>query len=313
MSTSQSNTPPEQLPSPPQKVRRRLNLIGLLIGLRGSAWLDWIIPWAAPLSDEQLKAQAHERASQIAEVNARLARADVTALKEALASIEALLDADDERRKGVDTRLSTIVGLTSIAATLATGLIIAQAAGTLKLPVGWILWGIAALAFYLVTQLCVAIGWAIHGQSRASYQEDCAVDLIRKPGLAEKTWLRERVPQKVEQLLTNKEQVNRKVTTMAVAHRAIQNFVGGLILLSMFGLLATFRVPGEDPMMQAIRSNAELRILLRGPEGPPGPRGKLGPRGPQGATGKPGEPAARCNCAPAQCPVQVTGGLKGAG
>ena len=116
--------------------------------------------------------------------------------------------------------------------------------------------------------------------------------------MAETVWLRKRVPEKVEQLLTNKDQVNEKVTAMAVAHRAIQNFVGGLILLSLLGLLAAFRVPGEDPMMQAKRSNAELRALLRGSERPPGPRVELGPRGPQGTAGKPGEPAARCNCAP---------------
>jgi len=298
-STSQPNPPPGQTPLPPQKGWQRLNLIGWLIGLRGSTWLDWIIPWATPLSDKQLEVQAQTHAEQIAEVEVRLATADVAALKDTLASVEALSDADDERRKGVDTRLSTIVGLTSIAATLTTGLIVAQAAGTLKLPAGWTLWGIAALAFYLVTQLCVAIGWAIQGQSRASYQTDRAVDLIREPGTTEEIWLRKRVREKVEQLFTNQEQVNKKITTMAVSHRAIQNFVGGLILLSLLGSLAAFRAPDEAPLMQTIRSNAELRALLRGPEGPPGPQGELGPRGPQGATGTPAGPAARCNCAPA--------------
>lgn len=303
---------------PPQKERRRFNLCGFLIGnlcgfligLLGSAWLDWIIPWAEPRSNEQLEKAKKDERDQVEEVESRLASADVTALKDALTSVEALLDANDERRKGVDTRLSTIVGLTSIAATLATGLIVAQAAGTLKLPGGWILWGIAALAFYLVTQLCAAIGWAIHGQSRGDYREDCAVDLIKEPGTADTVWLRKRVPEKVEQLLTNKDQVNKKVTAMAVAHRAIQNFVGGLILLSLLGLLAAFRVPREDSMMQAKRSNPELRALLRGPKGPPGPRGKLEPRGQQGAAEKPGEPAARV-AAPLPCPVQASGGLKG--
>lgn len=244
MSTSQPNTRPEHTPSPPQKVRRRCNLFSSLIGLRGSALLDWIIPWAAPLSDEQQQKAQTKARDQVEEIKRRLAGADVTALKDALTSVEALLDANDERRKGVDTRLSTIVGLTSIAATLATGLIVAQAAGTLKLPGGWILRGIAALAFYLVTQLCAAIGWAIHGQSRGKYREDCPVDLIMEPAMAEKVWLRKRVPEKVEQLLTNQDQVNEKVTAMAVAHRAIQNFVWGLILLSLLGLLAAFLSTG---------------------------------------------------------------------
>jgi len=271
-----------------------------LFDQRGSAWLDWIIPWAAPLSDEQRKTQAKVRAEQVMEVAVRLVNADAIALKDALVRVEALLDADDERRKSVDTRLSTIVGLTSIAATLATGLSIAQAAGTLRLPVGWILWGVTTLAFYLVTQLCFAIGWAIQGQSRANYREDRAIDLIRGPEMTEEIWLRRRIPQMVERLLTNQEQVNKKVTTMAVAHRAIQNFVGGMILLSLLGLLAAFRVPDEAPLMQAIRSNVELRALLRGPEGPPGPRGESGPRGPQGITGKPSEPTACCDRASTQ-------------
>ena len=99
MSTSASppNPVPRRAPSSPQKVWRRLNLIGWLIGLRGSTWLDWIIPMATPLSGKQLEAQAQARAKQIAEVEVRLARADVTVLKDALASVEALLDADDER------------------------------------------------------------------------------------------------------------------------------------------------------------------------------------------------------------------------
>jgi hypothetical protein len=269
---------------------------------RGSWWMDCLVPWAVPLSDDKVAAQNNKRQAELAEVDARLRAADVQTLTATLERILTLLDDDEERRKGVDTRLGTIVGLTSIAATLATGLIIAQAAGTIRLPAGPLVWAIPCLALYLVAQLCMAIAWAIMGQSRGSYRRSVALNLIRKPAMSEEDWLRQHVKSIVEQLHANQDAVDRKVTKMAIAHRAILNFVWGLGILSVFGLFAAFRVPDEAPLVQALRSNADLRALLRGPEGKagptgsPGPKGKPGEQGPRGADGAPGAPSVPCNC-----------------
>ncbi|SFW59953.1 hypothetical protein SAMN02800691_2450 [Luteibacter sp. UNCMF366Tsu5.1] len=287
-----SSVPPPQAQStlPPRKVRKPW---------RGSWWMDCLVPWATPLSKGTTVAQNNKRQAELAEVEARLSNADIQTLTATSERIRTLLNDDDERRKGVDTRLSTIVGLTSIAATLATGLIIAQAAGTIRLPAGPLAWVIPCLALYLVAQLCMAIGWAIMGQSRGSYRRSRALDLVRESAVKEEDWLRQHIKSVVEQLYANQESVDRKVTKMAIAHRAILNFVWGLAILSVLGFFAAFRVPNEAPMVQAIRSNADLRALLRGPEGkagPQGPKGEPGVRGPRGVDGAPSAPPAPCNC-----------------
>lgn len=146
--------------SPTRRVRAR--------HLLGSKWFDWLIPWEAALESGQQESEYRRGYEQVDVVKQRLITADLDTLKDALSSVEKLVEAQDERRSSVETRLSTIVGLTSIAATLATGLIVAQTAGTLKLPPGLFRWGFVLLGIYLVIQLCDAIWWAIRGQSRAT-------------------------------------------------------------------------------------------------------------------------------------------------
>lgn len=287
-------TPPT---SSPRKESRRWVL--------GTRWMDCLFPWAPPSSAKEITDQKDRRQAERDAVKSRLEAADLATLTAALERVQSLLDDDDERRKGVDTRLGTIVGLTSIAATLATGLLIAQAAGTIHLPAGPLVWLIPCLALYLVAQLCIAIGWAIKGQSRGLYLHSTVLDLVYEPATetAEVDWLRERVTSIVEQLHANQEAVDQKVTKMAIAHRAILNFVWGLAVLSVLGLFAAFRAPDEASLMQAIRSNAELRALLRGPEGKAGPVGPPGPQGLQGARGAEGAPgisSTPCNCVPAK-------------
>lgn len=263
--------------------------------------MDCLFPWAPPLTEEKVRTRNEKKQAELADVEARLSAADLPTLTTTLERVQTLLNDDDERRKGVDTRLGTIVGLTSIAATLATGLIIAQAAGSIRLPSGPLVWAIPWLALYLVAQLCMAIGWAIMGQSRSSYLRSVPLDLILKPDTKEDDWLRLRVKSIVEQLQVNQEEVDRKVTKMAIAHRAILNFVWGLAILSVIGVFTASGAPDEAPLVQAIRANADLRALLRGPEGkpgqagPPGPQGKPGAPGPRGDSGAPGVPQAPGN------------------
>ena len=254
----------------------------------GTAAFDCVLPWSAPFAAGQEDADKAARASAAAEVVARVANSQKDDLKAALEELVTLVDAEDERRKGVDTRLSTIVGLTSIAATLATGLIIAQAAGTLSFSSTWSRGLFAVLALYLVVQLCDAIWWAIRGQSRATYEADAVTDVVRDPALSEEGWLRQRIGDKANQWLDHQTQNNRKVTAMAVAHRATANFVCGLIVMSIAGLIASFQPPSDKPAIKALRENAELRSLLQGPQGVPGPKGARGLQGPEGPRGEPG-------------------------
>lgn len=213
----------------------------------GSKWLDWILPWFSPLTEEAQSSEMSMRDEQVRELQARLDNADVRQLKEVLAGIDTLIGAENERRKDVDSRLSVIVGLSSVTATLTVGLIIAQASGALEVSVEWIAVTVAVLSFYLVVQLCFAILWAIHGQSRANYWEECVASLARAHRVAERVWLQRRILRKVDQLFANKQQVNVKVTAMAVAHRATQNFLSGLILLGVIGLAGALLTKNAAP------------------------------------------------------------------
>jgi hypothetical protein len=262
----------------------------------GTSAFDFILPWWMPLTAAEMDAEKVKRQEQIDQATKRITSKNKDELKTVLGDLDVLTDADDERRKSVDTRLSTIVGLTSIAATLVTGLIVAQAAGTLSLSNTWSRGLIALLALYLVIQLCDAIGWAIKGQSRAKYREDSIDSVIRDTICSEENWLRKRIVEKVEQMLDNKAQIDTKVTMMAVAHRATANFVGGLIVLSLVGLAASLQPKLEKPMLEALRKDVAIRLLLQGPPGPPGPKGDMGPRGAVGPTGKSEAPATPCAC-----------------
>lgn len=254
----------------------------------GTAAFDLIIPWKAPLSPEEQEAEVLRQKSERTELTVRISSQAKEELSETLDELSALVDAQDERRKGVDGRLSTIVGLSSIAATLATGLIVAQAGGNLNIAATWSHAVVAVLAFYLVLQLCDAIWWAIQGQSRGTYHSETIISVVRNPATEEADWLRSRIEVKFEQLLSSQTQANRKVTAMAVAHRATGNFVGGLILLSMIGVVAAFQPRSDQTLLKTLRESAEIRSLLQGPPGPSGPMGPMGPSGQPGARGPQG-------------------------
>ena len=88
-----------------------------------------------------------------------------------------------------------------------------------------------------------------------------------------------------QRLLDHRDQNNRKVTQMAVAHQALTNFVWGLLLLALLGGVYGIRVRPSDDLVETLKKNHELQEMLRGPQGQPGiagPRGEPGPVGPKG-------------------------------
>lgn len=262
----------------------------------GSRWMDCLVPWAKAPSDDADQQGEKCRMQQIELVDERIRRASSVSLKSTLAEVERLIELQEERRKGVDSRLTTMVGLSSIAATVVIGLIIAQAGGSLNHANPLSRWVIALTGVYLVVQLCDAIAWAVLGQSRASYQSATVADIVPRPGVAGTVWLRDRIRGCVKRYLTNQTPVNEKVTAMAVAHRAALNFTVGLLVLCGVGLIAMASRENISPIEKTLRENAELRALLQGPPGPTGEQGPPGPQGVAGPQGKPGTPALPCDC-----------------
>jgi hypothetical protein len=251
--------------------------------------LDCVVPWAKPLTQEQKDAEAKQTTDECTATENQIKHANREALTQALTDLASLIENDAERRRSVDTRLSTMVGLASIAATVVTGIIIAQAAGTLKVSSGYARWTLGALAFYLTLQLCDAIYWAIRGQSRQGYKIDTVLDVLPQPLIPEEDRLRQRMFVLVGQLHFNRESINKKVTAMAIAHRAATNFAVGLLALSVVGMFMMSLEPTEPPVVEALGTDATLRDLVRGPVGPAGPVGSQGPIGQTGATGPRGD------------------------
>lgn len=205
-----------------------------------------------------------------------------------LASVKELLDREQERRQGVDTRLTTIVGLSSIAGTIVVGAMITPR--SLHGVFGLLL--MLAL-FYLALQLCSAILGAVLGLGRRGYRASMPEDVL-PAAEAQTVHLRRQIRSFVATLADHRALNNEKVTMMAVAHRAMLNFLVGLLVLAVIGIVQALTIKPTDDLLQRFRGDHELRELLRGPIGNPGPQGEAGPQGPPGTpsgTSPPNKPS----------------------
>lgn len=254
--------------------------------LLGSSFCDVFVPWAVVESEGQKNRRAEIEDVELTDTKSKIANAEDDVLKALLEDYESILESNEDRQRSVDSRLSTIVGLSSIAATITTGVIIAQAAGTVNLPPGIWRWGLSIVALYLVVQLCDAIHWAIRGQERQSYLGHSIQGILPEPGITAQDYHRARILNTVKRIHVNRASVNVKVTAMAVAHRAAKNFIAGLLVLSLTGMVMMGNEHKAPSVVDSLRVDHELRELLTGPAGPPGIPGIQGPPGQDGKTGK---------------------------
>lgn len=168
-------------------------------------------------------------------------------LKEHLESVEKLVEKEQSRRTSVDARLMSIVGLTSIAATVVLTALFAMAAGTMPLPQGVSKWTLVLGCFYLAMQLFAALYAAVKGLSRASYSSETAVDLLPPPQLTRSNFLRRCISNKFDLLKQHQDVNNEKVSQMAVSHRAVLNFLVALVILAgAASLMALNREPPKE-------------------------------------------------------------------
>lgn len=256
------------------------------MNLLGTEWTDWLLPWnSGPVDHAKIAADGKKGSTEAKE---RVNKASKDKLTTALDAIDELLTKEGDRKSSVETRLTTMVGLASVAATLVTGITLAEASSSMKLENPW-RWIIALLVMYLVLQLFDAIHWAVIGLGRRAYSTLTAEDVLPQSGLAEEDWLRQRIVERVEMLHDNRELTNEKVTAMAVAHRAVANFAGGLLALAVVGLASIgWMTAPTNPLVEELKTDGQLRTMLQGAQGPMGPQGAVGPRGERGERGETG-------------------------
>lgn len=245
------------------------------------AWpytVDMIFPWPEPRSKDEIDKERKNREENKADYERRIAALpdDENALAGHLGECAKLLEGEEARRQSVEVRLTSIVGLCSIAGTVVFGGILAQAAGTLRFQENWMRYVMALGSFYLTVQLCSAILASVRGLSRKTYKAATATDIL--PSLSEDrpTHLRRRIHGCLEMLSDHQTNNDDKVTKMDMAHRAMKNFLGALLVIALLGAGYGAAVSHEDTFIEKIKKDHEIHELLRGPQGPPGPPGPSG-------------------------------------
>lgn len=262
--------------------------------------IDCIFPLSQPLGDDELRREKERREREIEECRTRVAAlpSDEDSLRYYVEVAEKVLEGESARRQNVEARLTSIMGLSSIAGTIVFGGIVAQATGTLPTHSSSLKWIIATGALYLTLQLCSALLAAVRGLSRRAYSAETPTDLFPAKGVAVQEYLRSRLTQFAEMLEDHRSENNRKVSHMAVAHCAMRNFFIGLLVFAFAA--ASFAVLGHpaDNLAATLRKNHELYEQLRGPQGP------SGERGPKGDAGAPGPAGSACTNSPTPCRVK---------
>ena len=224
-----------------------------------------------------MKADSERRAAQQKcweERTAALPAKEET-LVQYLAACKTALGDENQRQQSVDARLTTIIGLSSIAGTIVFGTMltnIPRAPSALS-------WLMLLSLGYLILQLVSAISAGIRGLERRAYDAMPFVDLLPTGKEAPAYYCRRRIEQFFAVLVQNQDQNNAKVTQMAVAHRATKNFVGGLVIFAMLASIHYVVERPSDELVNRLKTDHVLRELVRGPQGQPGPAGPQGPPG----------------------------------
>jgi hypothetical protein len=248
--------------------------------LRTVAWwlIDLVFPMAQPLSGKEKQASEERRSAAQCDWERRVAalKGDKASFSQYLELCKAALDDERQRQQSFDSRLTSIVGFASIAATVAFGPILTglpQRSGVLSLL-------IFLLLGYIMLQLGSAIYAGIRGLDRRGYLVISLADMLPGGDEAETYFVRRQIEQYHAIFVQHQDQNNAKLTQVAVAYRAIKNFVAGLLIFAV--LAGTYRAvrPQSDDLAGRLKSDRALRQLLQGSQGQPGPPGPAGAAGP---------------------------------
>jgi hypothetical protein len=248
-------------------------------------FLDYVFPLAEPLSAEDLL-----RSQQRLQMQKDALTAHASPPPETRRALPYLLDKEEQRRQGIDARLTSILGLTSIAGTVAFGGFFLGTTGTSRVQSRSLRWLAIAVGCYLVLQICAAILAAVRGLSRRAYSYFTLPDLIPRQGESSADFASRKALGTLDLLSDHETQDNEKLTQMACAHLAMRNFLFGLIAFTGIAVIAGATAGASDELVDRLKKDHNLYELLRGPQGP---------LGIPGAKGDPGAPClAPCRCAP---------------
>lgn len=169
-------------------------------------------------------------------------------LKEFLIASEKLLESEHSRKSGIESRLLNTAGLVSIAGTVVLGTLFSLA--NEKESVGSRLATVLLTftTFYLAVQLVAALHASLKGLQATGYTEDQPHDLLPQKGLARSVFIRKRVGHVLLRVAEHRRVNNNKLDQLKLAHRAMKNFLWGLLTVAASAsLIALLRLPSSPP------------------------------------------------------------------
>ena len=234
---------------------------------------DWLYPRVESLSPSETdhRNQRKEDCLRLVETH--------TDPKAVAVGYAALCAEEQERLKSVEARLSGVLGLASITSSLLIGGIFALMNGALSDSSRPVRFLACVALIYLSLQIISSTLAAIQGLKRATWIGSSIEDYLPSPGTGPTEKSRQTALRNCKRFLQMEDNINGKVTQMAVAHTAIRNFAWSSVVIAILGAsIVLIQQPGSAAV-KAIRTNPDLQKLLQGPPGPAGPPGPKGDPG----------------------------------
>lgn len=179
---------------------------------------------------------------------------DEVALERALESSRAIIAAEKDRCASVETRLGIILSMAAVATTVVLAFVTFLTKRDIEQPqfVRWTVIAVAVGGAYVVLQLVGAVRAAVTGLARGSVRQDTFLSLIQEPKEARPRYLCRILEDHAETRMDLTAKIDHKVTCMAIAHRALMNVTGAMVIAALFLLattisrVATTHVPASD-------------------------------------------------------------------
>ncbi|HLO96320.1 MAG TPA: hypothetical protein VK195_18580 [Burkholderiaceae bacterium] len=223
--------------------------------------------------EENERAERQKELDQVDDARAKLSayNGGETELKDLLSASVKLLDDEHTRKTGVEARLLSVAGMGSIAATVVLGTLFTLATEkSLGLtPLARV--PLALGATYLAVQLVAALHASVTGLMSRGYDVLVPADLVPASTSSSKVWAsrvyyRRRIADVLDLMVRHRGITNKKLDQLNLAHRAMRNFLWGLLFMAAVGCLAALTVhPPETSGQHAVLRDADEHVAIAGP------------------------------------------------
>ncbi len=202
---------------------------------------------------------------------------------------------EEERKKAVNERLTSVLSLSSVVTAITFGFFSVAFDRSLVERLGGLQWIAVVVFVYTLGQLLISVLWAVKGLKISFVQEAFPDDILRRPAETREQFLCRAIRNHSGLLSSHDQAATKKADSLEVAHRGIINFLLGTVVLVMLLLVGAWWgvKPSKETTPVRIQADDALIERLRGPQGPPGVQGPAGPAGPRGPPGPVGKPRTR--------------------